>query len=373
MATATKKRQNQKIDLAESLRKADGFFSPIQVLNEEGEIVRPDIAEDISDDQLVDLMKRLVFGRVYDQRVIALNRQGQLGNYAPGGGQEASQLASEYALEKNDYLLPTYRDLTPLIAHGVPMYKVFLWYKGHMTGNDYPSDLHALPAQVIIGSQDIQAAGIGLGLKKNGKPNVVMAYIGDGGTSQGDFYEGINFAGAFGAPVLFLVQDNLYAISVPRSFQTRSHTLAQKALAAGIPGVQVDGMDPLAMYAVTKAARDYAVAGNGPVVIESLTFRYGPHTMSDDPTRYRPQELVDEWKKRDSLIRMRKVLESKGLWDQQQEDAYIDSVKKDIKDALAKANAEPVQKVSQFLKNMYEVPPQNIAEQIAQYESKESN
>lgn len=159
--------------------------------------------------------------------------------------------------------------------------------------------MKALPPQIIIGAQYVQAAGVALGLKKRNKKNVVFTYTGDGGSSQGDFYEAINFAGAYHANAVFYIQNNGYAISTPREKQTAAKTLAQKAVAAGIPGIQVDGMDPLAVYTVSKMAREWAISGNGPVLIETLTYRYGPHTLSgDDPTRYRTKDTDDDWQKR---------------------------------------------------------------------------
>lgn len=359
------------LDFESQINAISNHFPMYQVLDESGKIVNDDLMPDLSDEQLVELMERLVWGRTYDQRVTILNRQGQLGNYAPSGGQEASQLASQYALEKGDYLLPTYRDLPSLVQHGMPLEQAFLWYKGYMSGNIYPNDFAAMPAQVIIGAQYVQAAGVALGFKKRNKKNVVMTYIGDGGTSQGDFYEGINFAGAFNVPAIFIVQNNGYGISTPRAKQTKARTLAQKAVAAGIPGVQVDGMDPLAVYRAVKEAREFAVAGNGPVLIETVTYRYGPHTMSDDPRRYRKKELLEEWEKRDCLIRMRNFLLERDLWSEEKENEVIENTKAQIKEAITKMGKEEPQKVSMFLKKMYEDAPQNIQEQIAIHEEKE--
>lgn len=365
------KQKTSMVDFDFLMDKINDCFPMYQVLDNTGEVVSPDLMPDLTDDELVELMKRLVWGRTYDKRVTILNRQGQLGNYAPSGGQEASQLASQFALEKGDYLLPTYRDLPPLVQHGMPLKQAFLWYKGYMSGNLFPDDLAAMPAQVIIGAQYTQAAGVALGYKMRKCNNVVMTYIGDGGTSQGDFYEGINFAGSFNAPAIFIVQNNGFGISTPRSVQTKAKTLAQKAIAAGIPGIQVDGMDPLAVYAAVRNAREYAVAGNGPVLIETITFRYGPHTMSDDPKRYRDDDLLEDWKKRDCLIRMRNFLTMKGLWSEEMENNVIESTKEQIKEAIDALNKEEPQKISTFLKKMYEVPPQNIQEQISIYEGKE--
>lgn len=354
--------------LVESYKKDFPFY---QVLAPNGEIVNPELEPDLKDEELVELMRRLVWGRAYDRRVTILNQQGALGNYAPSGGQEASQLASQFALDKDDFFAGTYRDLVPLMFHGLELEKAFLWYKGHMKGNEFPEDLNAYSPQVVVGGHITHAMGVAFGMKKRGKKNITLSLSGDGATSQGDFYEGINFAGVYNVPYIAVVQNNGYGISVPVEQQTRAETLAQKAVAAGIPGIQVDGMDPLAMYAVVSKAREHAVAGKGPVLIEALTYRFGPHTMSDDPTRYRLDEEVGEWEKRDPLVRMRKHLESKKLWTKEQEEEVIETCEKEIREALTAIGQVDKQKVSDFLKNMYEVSPQNIQEQVAEYEERE--
>lgn len=348
-------------------------FKMVQILDETGQVVAPDLVPALDSTQLVALMSQMVWARVLDQRATALNRQGRLGFYAPTAGEEASQLGSNFAMKKTDWLLPGYRDVPELIQHGLPLYKAFLWSRGHVVGNEYPDDLHALPPQIIIGAQYVQTAGIALGLKKNQSDEVAWTYTGDGGTSQGDFYEGINFAGAFKAPAIFVVQNNGYAISVPREKQTAAETLAQKSVAVGIPGIQVDGMDALAMYEVMREAREYVAAGNGPVLIETMTYRYGPHTLSgDDPTRYRTKETDELWQKRDPLIRLRQYLTDKGIWSKDQEDALIEQTKDEIKAAITQADQVAKQKVSRFLTDTYEDAPQNVQEQLAAYQAKEA-
>ncbi|AQP53058.1 pyruvate dehydrogenase (acetyl-transferring) E1 component subunit alpha [Vagococcus penaei] len=367
------KKKINPLDFAALLEDINADFPTVQVLDENGKIVDKDLVPDLTDEELVQLMTDMVWSRVLDQRSTALNRQGRLGFFAPTAGQEASQLASQFAMDKEDVLLPGYRDVPQLIKHGLPLTEAFLWSRGHAAGNNYPQDLKALPPQIIIGAQYVQAAGVALGLKKRGKANVAYTYTGDGGSSQGDFYEGINFAGAYKANAVFFIQNNGYAISTPREVQTAAKTLAQKGIAAGIPSIQVDGMDPLAVYQVTKAARDWAIAGNGPVLIETLTFRYGPHTLSgDDPTRYRSKETEDEWHAKDPLTRFRIYLTEKGLWSEEKEEAVIEQTKEDIKAAIKEADAAPKQKVSDFLKNMFEVTPKSIQEQIDTFEAKES-
>ena len=211
------------------------------------------------------------------------------------------------------------------------------------------------------------------GIKKRGKKAVAITYTGDGGSSQGDFYEGINFASAYKAPAIFVIQNNNYAISTPRSKQTAATTLAQKAIAVGIPGIQVDGMDALAVYQATKEARDRAINGEGPTLIETMTYRYGPHTMAgDDPTRYRTSDEDAEWEKKDPLVRFRKFLENKGLWSEEKENEVIERAKDDIKKAIKEADNTPKQTVLDLMDIMYEEMPQNLAEQYEIYKEKES-
>lgn len=181
-------------------------IKPLQVLDEDGKVVNPDLMPDLSDEELVELFKQMVWSRVLGDRTMKLCRQGRLGFFAPTAGEEASQMGSNFAMSKDDFLLGGYRDVPQLVKHGLPMWKGFLWSKGHVNGNKYPEELNAVPPQIIIGAQYAQTAGVALGLKKKGAKNVAYTYTGDGGTSQGDFYEGVNFASAFKAPALFFVQ-----------------------------------------------------------------------------------------------------------------------------------------------------------------------
>lgn len=369
------KAKNVVVDSKKQFEAIRNQFQTLQILNEKGEVVNEAAMPSLSDDQLKELMRRMVFTRVLDQRSISLNRQGRLGFYAPTAGQEASQIASHFALEKEDFVLPGYRDIPQLIWHGLPLYQAFLYSRGHFHGNQMPEGVNALSPQIIIGAQYVQTAGVALGLKKRGKKAVAITYTGDGGTSQGDFYEGINFAGAFKAPAIFIVQNNRFAISTPVELQSAAETLAQKAVAAGIPGVQVDGMDPLAVYAAVREARERAINGEGPTLIETLCYRYGPHTMAgDDPTRYRSKELDNEWEAKDPLVRFRLFLESKGLWSEEEESKVIEQAKEEIKEAIKKADETPKQKVTDLISIMFEEGnlPYNLQEQYEIYKEKES-
>lgn len=370
MASKTKKAQ---FDVQAQLEQVANQFQTLQILNEEGEVVNESAMPDLSDEQLQELMTRMVYTRILDQRSISLNRQGRLGFYAPTAGQEASQLASQFALEKEDFILPGYRDVPQIIWHGLPLSQAFLFSRGHFQGNQIPEGVNVISPQIIIGAQYIQTAGVALGMKKRGAKSVAITYTGDGGASQGDFYEGINFAGAFKAPAIFVVQNNRFAISTPVEKQSAAKTIAQKAVAAGIPGIQVDGMDPLAVYAAVREARERAINGEGPTLIETLTYRYGPHTMAgDDPTRYRTADLDSEWEKKDPLVRFRKFLENKGIWNEEKENAVIERAKEEIKEAIKIADEAPKQKVTDLMNIMYEELPVNLQEQYEIYAAKES-
>ena len=348
-------------------------FEMIQILNEDGKIVNEDAMPDLSDDDLVELMRRMVYTRVLDQRSIALNRQVRLGFYAPKAGQEASQLGSQFALEQDDFILPGYRDVPQLIWQGLPLYQAFLFSRGHYHGNQMSEDVQALSPQLIIGAQITQAAGVALGMKRRGKKNVAITYTGDGGASQGDFYEGVNFAGAYQAPAIFIVQNNRFAISVPVEKQSAAKTIAQKSVAMGIPGFLVDGMDVLAVYKVVQEARERAVNGDGPTLIETLTYRYGPHTMAgDDPTRYRTEDMDSEWEKKDPIVRFRKFLEDKGLWSEEKENEVMEKAKEEIKTAIKKADKQEKQSVTELISIMHEELPVNLKEQMEEYKEKES-
>ncbi|PKH11058.1 pyruvate dehydrogenase (acetyl-transferring) E1 component subunit alpha [Planomicrobium sp. MB-3u-38] len=366
-------KKSQQFDPVKTLSEIEEKFEMFQILNEEGEIVNEEANPNLSDEDLQELMRRMVYTRILDQRSISLNRQGRLGFYAPTAGQEASQIASHFALKKDDFILPGYRDVPQLIWHGWPLEQAFLFSRGHFMGNQMPEGLNVLPPQIIIGAQYIQATGVALGIQKRKKEAVAITYTGEGGSSQGDFYEGINFAGSFRAPAIFIVQNNQYAISTPREVQTAAKTVAQKAVAAGIPGIFVDGMDPLAVYAVTHDARERAIKGDGPTLIETFCYRYGPHTMAgDDPTRYRTSDIDSEWEKKDPLVRFRKYLEGKGLWSEEKENEVMEQAKEEIKAAIKKADAAPKQKVTDLLGIMYEEMPFNVKEQMDIYKAKES-
>lgn len=340
----------------------------IRVLDPNGKVLSSELEPRLGDQQLREIMRRMVFTRIWDQRAISLNRQGRLGFYAPVAGQEASKIGSQFALDREDFILPSYRDIPQIVWHGLPLHQAFLYSRGHQAGGKIPEGVNVLMPQIIIGAQIVQCTGVALGFKLNGKKNVAVTYIGDGGSSQGDFYEGINFAGAYNVPAIFIIQNNKYAISVPVEKQTKAQSLAHKAVAAGIPGYQVDGMDVLAVYRVMSEAVEKAKNGEGPTLIENLTYRFGPHTMAgDDPTRYRTNEEAGEWEKNDPLIRFRKYLEAKDLWSEDDENKVIEEAKQAVNDAIRKADETAKMTIDGLIDSMFETLPRHLEEQKAEY------
>ncbi len=348
-------------------------IEPLQILTPEGKIKKGQKVPNLSDDQLRDLMRRMVYTRIWDQRAISLNRQGRLGFYAPVAGQEASMIGSQFSLDKEDFILPSYRDIPQMVWHGFPLYQAFMFSRGHIHGGQIPDGVNVLMPQIIIASQCIQAMGVAMAFKLRKEKRVAITYFGDGATSEGDFYEGLNFAGVYKTPTIFVCQNNRYAISVPIEKQTAAETLAQKAIAAGIPGVQVDGMDILAVYQATTEARERALNGEGPTLIEVLTYRFGPHTMAgDDPTRYRTKETDEEWQAKDPLVRFRSFLTDKGIWSDADEEKVIEEAKKDITEAIKKADDYEKTTVTQLIDNMFEETPDYLKEQREYYAQREN-
>jgi pyruvate dehydrogenase E1 component alpha subunit len=330
-------------------------------INADGETKRVVIEPQLEHSQLKELMRRLVFTRIWDQRAISLSRQGKLGFYAPVAGQEATMIGTQFALDKEDFILPSYRDIPQLYWHGLPLYQAFLYSRGHQHGGEIPSHVHALMPQIIIGAQIVQCSGVAMGFKLKKEKKVAVSYIGDGGTSQGDFYEGINVAGVFQLPAIYVIQNNQYAISVPVHRQSNAKSLAYKAVAAGVLGVQVDGMDIMAVYHAMKEAVTRAENGGGPTVLECLTYRFGPHTMAgDDPTRYRSQDEQSVWEENDPLVRFRKHLTALKLWSEDDENKVIEEAKKEVAEALKKADEWPKMKVSQLISSTFEQLPDDL-------------
>lgn len=285
----------------------------LQILDEKGQIVNEKLEPKLPKETLLKMYKTALLGRIADIKALQFQRQGRMLTFAPNKGQEGVQVGAAAALEDRDWLSPAFRETNLYLYRGTSLEKIFLYWYGNERGSQIEDDVNNLPVNIIIGSQINIGAGLAMASKKLKKDQVVLATIGDGGTSHGEFYEGLNYAASFDAPLVVLIQNNQYAISTPRAKATKAETLAQKSYAFGIPGIQVDGNDPLAVYVAVKEAADHARSGKGPVLIEAITYRMGPHTTSDDPSLYRTKEEEQEWEKKDPLVRFKQYLIDKKV------------------------------------------------------------
>src|SRR5499426_1694801 len=267
----------------------------------------------LADHELKSLYRSMLLGRRLDERMVRLQRQGRIGTFAPTKGQEAAQIGSIFTLRPADWMVPSFRETAAMIWRGWPIEKLLRFFAGHLEGGQPAPDQHDLPIAVPVATRLPHAVGLAYAAQYRGDDAVVMTYFGDGATSEGDFHEAANFAGVWHVPVVFVCQNNQWAISVPVKKQTHSRTIAQKALAYGLPGIQVDGNDLLAVYAASREAVERAREGDGPTLIECVTYRLGVHTTADDPTKYRSEEEVKDWERKDPLTRFSAYLEKKNL------------------------------------------------------------
>ncbi len=339
----------------------------LSVLSPDGEIVNKDLMPKLTDDQLKEIMYRMVFTRTWDDRAVNLGRQGRLGFYAPVSGQEATMVGSEFALEKEDFICPGYRDMPQIVWHGLPLYQAFLYSRGHQHGGQIPEGVNVLMPQIIIGAQILHAMGIAMGYKLKQQKQVVITYTGDGGSSEGDFYEGLNFAGVYKLPVIFFVQNNGYAITTPFSKQTAALSIAHKAIAAGIKGVKVDGMDVLAVIKAVQDAAERGRNGEGATLIEAVTYRFRPHSLSDDATKYRSKEEEGQWGDKDPIARLAKYLEKKGLWTEEDTARVKDEAKAKVNEQIKKAEQTEKMTVPGLIDSMFEQTPKHLEEQKADF------
>src|SRR5687767_6322041 len=267
----------------------------------------------IPPDDLKRMYRAMLLARRLDERMVKLQRQGRIGTFAPLKGQEASQIGSVATLTPHDWMVPSFRETAAMLWRGWPIEKMLMFFAGYLEGGCPAPGQRDLPITIPVSTQLPHAVGLAYAAQYKDDDAVVMAYFGDGATSEGDFHEAANFAGVWHVPVVFLCQNNQWAISVPLKKQTHSRTIAQKALAYGFPGIQVDGNDLLAVYAATRDAVDRARAGEGPTLIECVTYRLGVHTTADDPTKYRSEDEVKAWEKKDPLTRFTAYLEKRNV------------------------------------------------------------
>lgn len=339
----------------------------LRIIDNHGVVINQELMPDLHDETIIKAYKSMLFARVTDGMAVSYQRQGRMYTYPPILGQEAIQSAAGLIIRENDWLAPAFRELGIMMDKGVTPKEIFLYYMGNEQGSNFSKANHVLPICVPIGSQLLHATGIGYSINYQKKDEVVFTYVGDGGTSEGDFSEALNFAGVWNVPVIFIIQNNQYAISVPVKSQTKSVNLAVKAIAFGIPGIKVDGNDFFAMYVAYKEAFDYARAGNGAVLIEALTYRKGAHTTSDDPTKYRTKEEELEWDKTDPLVRLKKYMDNKGIW-KENEEQLIDEYKQEIDKQFTEAENFRPYKLEDIFEYMYVDMPEILKKQKADYE-----
>jgi TPP-dependent pyruvate/acetoin dehydrogenase alpha subunit len=312
----------------------------------------------MTDDTLLEALRWMLVSRAYDERAIALQRQGLYGVFSPGLGQEASIVGSAMALDPaRDWIVPQYRELVAMVRHGYPLERIAGNGMGRITeATRIPDGVNVLPTQVALAAQLPHATGLAWGLKLQKKDSVVMAYVGDGGSSEGDFHEALNLAGVQRAPVVFFLQNNQWAISTPRRMQTATPSFALRAAGYGFPGVEVDGNDVLAVHADAHEAVARARAGEGPTLIESVTYRMSFHNTTDNPSLYEDPKDRAEAARRDPIDRVVKYLTSKGLWSQERDLEVRASVRAEIDAAFQRAAAFPAVEPSDLFEHVYAAP-----------------
>ena len=287
----------------------------LSILDEHGSLDRT-LEPSVPADDLRRLYRTFLLARRFDDRMLSLQRQGRIGTYLPARGHEAAVLGSVYPLGPTDWLVPVWREWAAYVWRGWPLENLILLYAGFSEGTSVPAGIRDLPVCVPMGTHVPHAVGLACAARARREDSVVLCYFGDGAASEGITQESMNFAGVFQAPIVFVCVNNQWAISMPRSRQTRAKTLAHRALAYGFPGIQVDGNDLLAMIVATRDAVDRARQGHGPTLIEAVTYRLQAHSTADDPKKYRDDAEVKVWEGREPLPRLRRYLEAKGLVDE---------------------------------------------------------
>ncbi len=341
----------------------EGSVDYVQILDENGKADKA-LEPRLEDGALASMYKSMVLARVWDRKYMALQRTGRMYTFPPIEGQEAISVGAVAACDSSDWLFPTYREASIIYyLRGHPAYRNFLIWMGLEEGLRLDPKIRCFPYATPIATQLPHAVGGAYALRMKGESSPTVVFCGDGGTSEGDFHDGLNFAGVWNVPTVFIISNNQYAISVPRKWQTKSETLAQKALAYGVRGIQADGTDILAVYKTVKEAADSARAGKGPTLIEFITYRMGPHTTSDDPKKYRSEEEVAYWKERDPIKRFRIYLEGKGVWSEKFEKQANDEAARIVEDAVAKAESYKPDPRDLFTYN-YAKTPKDVLRQM---------
>ncbi|MCB0156348.1 MAG: pyruvate dehydrogenase (acetyl-transferring) E1 component subunit alpha [Anaerolineae bacterium] len=333
-----------------------------QVLTPEGEVVGQ--VPDLPAEQLLGFYRWMLFGRLFSDRMVALQRQGRMGTFGPVNGQEAASVGLAAPLQTKDWLTGSYREFLCYFVKGVAPIDIMRRYRGHI-GVRYNAEARCLPTQIVLATQMLHAAGLAMAIKYDGQPNVAVGVCGDGATSEGDFNETLNFVAVFQAPMVIVVQNNGWAISTPRRYQTRAEFIAHRGPGFGLPGYVVDGNDVLAVYQVMAECVDRARNGGGPSLIEAITYRMGAHTTADDPTKYRPADELEAWRLRDPLTRYRTFLLARDILTESVENELQEAIKAEIQAAVDELDAYPPQDPNRMFDLVYETPTAQLEQQRA--------
>jgi 2-oxoisovalerate dehydrogenase E1 component alpha subunit len=339
---------------------------PVRFLTETGTPVadRPAYPEP-DQDLLLSAYRKMVVGRRFDTQATALTKQGRLAVYPSSHGQEACQVGAVLALDGGDWLFPTYRESVALVSRGIDPVEVLSLLRGDAHCGYDPREHNVAPQCTPLATQTLHAAGLAYAERRKGSGRIALAFIGDGATSEGDFHEALNFAAVFRAPVVFLVQNNRYAISVPLERQSAAPSLAYKGIGYGVPAEQVDGNDPMAVLAVLSAAAAHARSGNGPFLVEAHTYRIDAHTNADDATRYRTTAEVDEWRQRDPIARLEAYLRGRGALTDTEVAAVAAEAEEYAAALRTRMNADPPLTPTDLFDHVYAEPTPQLREQRA--------
>jgi TPP-dependent pyruvate/acetoin dehydrogenase alpha subunit len=334
-----------------------------QVLQPDGRLrdgARPALDEEF----VLEALRWMLLSRAFDVRGTALQRQGKMGVLSPVMGQEASVVGSALAFDPRvDWLVPQYRELPAYLIWGLPLWKHICSISGNPVAGRIPDDVKLLPTQVALAAQLPHAVGLAWGLAHQRKEGVVLTYCGEGASSEGDFHEACNLAGVVRAPIVFVLQNNQWAISTPRAYQSAAEHLADRAAGYGFEGRVVDGNDLLAVYEVTKAAVERARSGGGPTLIESITYRMSFHNTTDNPDRYQDPALLEDARRRDPIERVERYLAERGLWDERRERETREAVAAEIEAAIEEARRQPPPNPAQIFDNVFAEPTPRLLRQ----------
>ncbi len=336
-----------------------------QFLNEKGELCGTPPAFTSSQDVLLDMYRTMVKTRIFDKKAIALQRTGKMGTYAPINGQEAISTAIGHAMDSKDIFVPYYRDYAAQFQRGVKMSEILAYWGGDERGSQFACDSKDLPICVPIASQCLHAAGVAFSFKYRKEKRVAVVCVGDGGTSEGDFYEAMNVSGLWNLPIVFVVNNNQWAISVPLHKQTSSQTIAQKAIGAGFQGVQVDGNDIIATRHVIGNAIEKARNGDGPTLVEAISYRLSDHTTADDATRYQPKDEVEIANYKEPIRRFKHFLEEQHFWNEKEEAALQEQCIEEVQQAVDEYLNTPTQPITSLFDYHYATLPEYMIEQRA--------